>query len=173
MSKTALWTAIVLACAVDGRGAQAQTPIPPSPRDFVLAASQSDRYEILAAHVAKVQGRDPRVQAFATDMIRDHTRLTEDLRQAALASGLQAPDAGLSSDEAALLSGLQSLRGVEFDKTYARQQVVAHTRAAAVEESFGDAGADPNLRRVAQAALPTIRKHLRDAQQLRAALDGG
>ncbi len=78
----------------------------------------------------------------------------------------------MSSDEAALLSGLQSLRGSEFDKTYARQQVLSHTQAAAVEESFGDAGADTNLRKAAQAALPTIRDHLKEAQQLRAALDG-
>ena len=116
--------------------------------------------------------RHPRVQVFATDMIRDHARLTGDLRQAALASRVQAPDSGMSSDEAALLSGLQSLRGVEFDKAYARQQVLAHTQAAAVEESFSDAGTDANLRRAAQAALPTIRDHLRKAQQLRAALDG-
>ena len=27
-----------------------------------MAASQSDQYEILAAHVAEVQGQDPRVQ---------------------------------------------------------------------------------------------------------------
>ena len=172
MLKTALWTAIAIACALDCRGARAQTPIPPSPQDFVLAALQSDQYVILAAHIAEVQGQDHRVQVFATDMIRDHARLTGDLRQAALASRVQAPDSGMSSDEAALLSGLQSLRGVEFDKAYARQQVVAHTQAAAVEESFSDAGTDANLRRAAQAALPTIRDHLRKAQQLRAALDG-
>ncbi len=172
MSKTVVWTAIALAFALDCRGAQAQTPIPPSPQDFVLAVLQSDQYEIMAAHVAEVQGQDPRIQAFAKEMIRDHTRLTGDLRQAALASGLQAPGSGMSSDEAALLSGLQSLRGSEFDKTYVRQQVLSHTQAAAVEESFGDAGTDTNLRKAAQTALPTIRDHLKEAQQLRAALDG-
>ncbi len=172
MSKTALWTAIALALAVDCRGAQAQTPIPPSPKDFALATLQSDQYEILAAHVAEVQGQDPRVQAFAKDMIQDHTRLTGDLRQAALASGLQAPGSGMSSDEAALLSSLQSLRGLEFDKAYVRQQVLVHSQAVAVEESFGDAGTDANLRKAAHAALPTIKDHLKEAQQLRAALGG-
>ena len=172
MSKTALMTAMALAFAVGSPGARAQTPIPPSPHDFVQAASQSDQYEILAAQLAEVEGRDPRVQAFAKTMIRDHTRLTGDLRQAAIASGLQTPGSGMSSDEAALLSGLQGLRGTEFDKAYMRQQVLVHTQAAAVAESFGDAGADPNIRKAAQAALPTVRDHLKEAQQLRAALGG-
>ena len=73
---------------VGGRGAQAQTSIPPSPEDFVMAASQSGQYEVLAARVAAVQGQDPRVRTFAQEMIQEHTRLAEDLRKAAAASGL-------------------------------------------------------------------------------------
>ena len=67
MLKTRLWGAIALAVIVGGHGAQAQTPIPPSPKDFVMAASQSNQYEILAARVASVQSQDPRVRTFAQD----------------------------------------------------------------------------------------------------------
>ena len=91
MSKTGFWGAIALAVIIGGHGAQAQTPIPPSPKDFVMAASQSDQYEILAANVAAVQGQDPRVRTFAQEMIQEHTRLAEDLRKAAAASGLPPP----------------------------------------------------------------------------------
>ena len=165
MSKTGFWGAIGLAM-ITGNGAQAQTPIPPSPTDFVMAASQSDQYEIFAARVAEVQGQDPRVRAFAQAMIRDHTRLAEDLRGAAMASGLPPPGQGMSSDEARLLGSLQSLRGPDFDKTYARQQELAHAQAVAVEESFAAAGSDPNLRKAVQSALPTIRDHLKMAHRL-------
>ena len=48
----------------------------------------------------------------------------------------------MSSDQAMLLSGLQSLRGADFDKAYARQQILAHAQAIAVEESFANSGAD-------------------------------
>jgi hypothetical protein len=106
-----LWRAIALAVVIGGRGAQAQTPIPPSPKDFVMAASQSDQYEILAASVASVQGQDPRVRTFAQEMIQDHTRLFEELSKAATAAGLPPPERGMSSDQATLLSSLQSLRG--------------------------------------------------------------
>lgn len=172
MLKTLPLGVAALAAALGCRGAGAQTPIPPSPRDFVMAASQSGQYEIMAAHVAVVQGRDPRVRAFAAEMIRDHLRLTEDLRRAAVASGLPPPGSGLSSDQAVLLGSLQSLRGAEFDETYARQQDLAHTQAVAVEGSFADAGADPNLRKAAQSALPILESHLTKARQLRAEVGG-
>ena len=172
MSKIIRSGATAVALIIGCHGAHAQTPIPPSPQDFIMAAAQSDQYEILAAHLAEVQGQEPQVRAFAAEMIQDHTRLTADLRRAAQASGLPAPGSGMSSDEAALLSGLQGLRGAAFDKAYARQQVLAHTQAAAVEESFAEAGADLGLKTAAQAALPTIKALLTKASQLRDALGG-
>jgi putative membrane protein len=125
MSKTGFWGATALAAIVGSQGAQAQTPIPPSPKDFVMAASQSDEYEVLAARVASVQGQDPRIRTFAEEMIQDHTHLSEELSKAAAASGLPPPERGMSSDQAMLLSSLQSVRGPDFDKTYARQQELA------------------------------------------------
>ena len=173
MSKILFLGAAALAAAFGCGGAGAQTPIPPSPQDFVMAAAQSDQYEIMAAHLAEVQAQDARVRTFAQAMVRDHTRLTEDLRKAATASGLPPPGSGMSSDEAALLSGLQGLRGAEFDKAYARQQELAHTQAVAVEDSFAREGADANLKKAAQSALPTIKDHLTKAKQLRVEVGGG
>jgi putative membrane protein len=172
MSKIGCWGTTALAVILGSYGAQAQTPIPPSPKDFVMAASQNDQYEVLAASVASVQGQDPRVRTFAQEMIQDHTRLSEELSKAATASGLPPPERGMSSDEAMFLSSLQSVRGPDFDKTYARQQGLAHAQAVAVDESFATAGSDPNLRKAAQSALPNIREHLKMAQQLRVDLGG-
>ena len=165
--------AVALALSLCCGGALAQTAIPPAPADFVTMRSQSDHYETLAAAVALIQGADPRVRAFAETMLRDHARTAEDLRSAAMAAGLPPPPPGLSSDEAALLSGLQGVRGHDFDRAYARQQVVAHAAAVAMEESFAGAGANPALRTAAQAGLPVIRSHLVAARQLAKDLGGG
>jgi putative membrane protein len=155
MANRRVLEAIALTVILGGRGAQAQTPIPPSPKDFVMAASQSDQYEILAASVALVQGQDPHVRTFAQEMILDHSHLSEEL-----------------NDQAMLLSSLQSLRGRDFDRTYARQQELAHAQAEAVEDSFAMAGTDSNLRKAARSALPSIRDHLKKAQQLLVDLGG-
>jgi len=172
LSRIATLGGIALATTIGGQGASAQTPIPPSPKDFVMAASQSDQYEILAATVAAAQSQDPRVRAFAEEMIKDHKRLNEDLRQAAMASGLPPPEPGMSTDQASFLASLQSVRGRDFDEAYARQQELAHAQAIAVQESFAAAGSDPNLCKAARAALPVIRGHMKMARQLSADVGG-
>ena len=169
--RIAAYTAGMLAVTFIACGANAQTPIAPSPKDFVMAAAQSDQYEILVARVAITQSRDPRVVSFAQMMIRDYTHMTGDLRAAAQASRLPPPDAGMSGDQASMLSSLQSLRGAGFDKTYLRQQMLAHTQALAVEDNFATAGANPKLRKTARSSLLVIEEHLKMAHQLSAGMD--
>ena len=105
-------------------------------------------------------------------MLRDHARTAKTRRQTAITAGLPPPTPGLSSDEAPLLSTFQGVRGQDFDRTYARQQVVAHAAAVAVEESFAEAGADPALQTAAQAGLPVIRSQFVAARQLAKDLGG-
>jgi putative membrane protein len=78
----------------------------------------------------------------------------------------------MSSDQASMLSALQSLRGADFDKAYARQQVLAHSQALAVEQSYAAAGTEADLKAAARDATPIIQRHLDMAQQLRTALGG-
>ena len=152
--------------------ALAQTAIPPSSRDFVMTAAESDMYEILAAQTAVVGAQDPAVKAFAQHMIEDHRRLDDALRKAAATAHTPAPPAALGGDQARLLASLQGVRGAEFDQAYMKQQVLAHTQALAVMQSYAADGADTTLRQTAQSAIPTIQNHLQSAQQLRAKLGG-
>jgi len=172
MAQSTPWIAIALAASVVGTVAQAQDRVPPPPREFAMDAAQSDQYEIAAAEDALGQSQNPQVRAFAQRMIDDHTRSGEALRQAAIASGLPPPPHAMDSDQAVLLAALQSLRGPDFDRTYAKQQVLAHRQALAVEQSFASEGTDPNLRRVARSSVPMIQQHLELAQQMRAAVGG-
>ena len=135
-------------------------------RDFVQAAQASDQYEIDAGRVAIIQSQDPRVRAFARQMIRDHTKTSHALRQAALASGMTPPPMALSDDGEKFLSQLQSLKGPDFDKAYGTQQILAHQSALVVEQGYAATGSDANVKRAAQSAVPIIQQHLSMAQQM-------
>jgi predicted outer membrane protein len=78
----------------------------------------------------------------------------------------------MSGDQTIMLSALQSLRGVEFDQAYARQQVLAHRQALAVADSYVKWGADANLRKAAQSVAALIQHHLVAAEHMRSALGG-
>ncbi len=171
MTPAPLFASLATALAVAG-SALAQTPPPPSPRDYAQAAAQSDAYEIEAGYTARTESQDPRVRAFADMMIRDHTRTTESLRAAARSAGLPPPSSGVGGDQKEMLSALQSLRGRDFDREYARQQVLAHAQALTVTGLYAQGGASGPLRQAAEGALPIIQGHADQARRLQADLGG-
>lgn len=162
--------AVTLALAsVGAAGAAAQPASGMRPDDFAAAAAGADQYEIMAGHTALAESHDPAIRAFAARIVRDHAAALDALRQAALRSGLTPPAAIVRGDQEALLAALQSVRGADFDRAYARQQVLAHVQARAVEQGYAREGSDPNLRQAAQADLPMIKDHLQIAQSLQRA----
>ena len=145
-------------------------PKTPKPQEFAQSAAQSDGYELAAAQCALAQSRNPQVRAFAERMIADHSQTAKALRDAATASGLEPPRPHVGGDHMRFLSSLQSLRGVEFDREYSRQQMLAHTSALTLMRSYAAKGSDANLRRLAASAAPTIEHHLQTARQLQQSL---
>ncbi len=141
-------------------------PQPPKPEEFAESAAQSNGYELAAGHSALAQSRNPQVRAFAERMIAEHGQMTQALRDAATASGLQPPQPHVGGDQARLLASLQSLRGDAFDREYGRQQLLAHTSALSVMRSYAEKGSDATLRGMAAATAPMIERHLEAARQL-------
>jgi putative membrane protein len=141
-------------------------PKTPKPHEFAESLAQSDGYELAAAQTALAQSRNPRVRAFAERMVADHEQMAQALRDAAKASGLEPPRPHVGGDQMRFLASLQSLSGAQFDREYARQQMLAHTSALAMMRSYAEKGSDSNLRRMASSATPIIERHLQTAREL-------
>ena len=152
---------------LSGSMAMAQTPMVASTKEFVQAAAQSDAFEIVEARTALAQSHDPHVRAFAEQMIPAHAETTQALQQAAVKAGVAPPTQGLGGDQQKLLSALQSQRGPDFDRTYARQQVLSHQEALIVEQAYAEHGDNADVRQAARSAVPVIERHLKMAKQLR------
>ena len=161
--------AIGLGAVAAGAAAAAQ---PSQASDFVNAAAQSDAFETVSGRLVLTQSSDPKIRAFAQQMVDDHAKTTADLRAAVQASKLPQPIPGLNGDQQKLLNALQSLKGADLDRSFMTQQIDAHAAALATEQDYLSAGADPNLRKVAQGAAPVIGRHLEMARQMRASMGG-
>ena len=141
-------------------------------REYVQAAGQSDAFEMLEANTALTQSRDPRVLAFAQQMIRDHGQLSQTLQQATTQAGVKPPPKGVGADQAPLLGALQSLRGTDFDRAYWRHQALAHRSALTTTQLYASNGDDRTIKQAAATAVPVIAAHLAMAEQMQAQSGG-
>lgn len=143
-----------------------------TPQEFAQSAAQSNGYEMAAAQAALAQSSNPHVRIFAKQMLADHARIEKALREAALASAMAPSQPHVGGDQMRFLASLQSLRGTDFDREYARQQVLVHTSVLTTTRSYATKGSDANLRRAAAIAVPIIKHHLQMARQMKDALGG-
>jgi putative membrane protein len=158
----------VVTAALASTGAAAQEPGSRMTREFVQATAQSDRFEILEAHIVLTESSDPQVRGFAQQMIEDHQQTSSALEQAVARGGLRPPTPGISADQAQMLGALQGLRGREVDSVYLRQQVLAHRSALTTEQAYATSGDVPAVRQAAALAAPAVAAHQERAEQLRA-----
>jgi putative membrane protein len=135
-----------------------------APQEFVDKAASAGMYEIQSSEIVLADPKaDADVQAFAKQMISDHTKAAADLKAAAGNSNLTVPAAMLPK-QAALVSELSAAS----DKVplYKKQQLDAHEEAVSLHQGYGSAGTDANLKAYADATSPVLKKHLEHIRML-------
>ena len=138
----------------------------PSAADFVRQAAQSDMFEIKSGQMAQQKAAGARVRSFGQMMVSDHTKTTQALTAAAARAGLAAPSPDLSPEQKAMLDQLGAASGSAFDSLYLTQQKDAHRQALSLHSAYAAGGDNAALKRVAQSAVPVVRRHLETLDSL-------
>lgn len=149
----------------DTGGAQAQAQVNQQDRDFLREAGMGGRAEIEMGRLAMKNAADPAIQEFGRWMVTDHTAIDEALSRLAARLGVPPAEAIDRSDQATK-ERLQALSGAAFDREYIQLQVKDHQQAIALFEHEVRAGEEPVLKAVVQRAIPMIRQHLDEAEEL-------
>lgn len=169
MIKRSLFTlALVIAAP-----AIAQTPPPPPPAEaktaampYVMAAGQSDLYEINSSQVALERSKSPAIRRFAGMLIKHHQKTTAATMAAAKKAGVSVPAPMLEPAAMTSVNELQSVAPADFDRTYLAQQVPAHQAALDLHQSYGMGGDQAALRTSAKKAVPIVKQHLAAAEKM-------
>ena len=126
----------VAACSTNPQPVASVVPVGPPPlssadQAFITAAAASDAGEISAGTLAQSKARNPRVKAFASKMVADHTQTTQQLSTLAQAKGVvvSAQPDQMAQDMSAKL---QSDKPRMFDRDYMKGQVMGHEQAVKV-----------------------------------------
>ena len=140
-------------------------PTPPAPT-FVMFAGAGDLYEIQSSQLVLQTTQNPDIRRFAQMMIDHHTKTTQDAAAAAMRAGVPAPAPMLDAPKMAMLASLQKFDGVERDRLYLAQQMMAHKEALGLMKTYAETGETPGLKAAAQATVPIVQGHLTMLERL-------
>ena len=147
----------------------AQAPIT---EDFVKTVAISDMFEIQSGQLAADKAQNGDVKSFGQEMVDDHSKTSEDLKELIKDEEIKVElPAKLDDEHQAKLDKLKGLSGNQFDKTYVQMQVKAHEKAVSLFEAYAAAGENDDLKDWAEDTLPTLKEHLKEANDLNAKVD--
>jgi putative membrane protein len=137
---------------------------------FLTHAAQDGEAEVELGKLAQQNAANAQVKAFGERMQADHSKANAELRTIAEKKGVKVP-AG-PGPHASMKAKLEKLQGAQFDQAYMRAMVDDHTKAVKEFETASKS-TDSDVSGFAAKTLPTLREHLRLAQDTQRAVAGG
>jgi putative membrane protein len=134
-------------------------------KKFITKAAQGGMAEVKLGQLAQEKGASDSVKKFGQQMVDDHGKANDQLKQIAQSKGVQVPSA-LDPKDQALYDKLSSLNGAEFDRAYANAMRKDHRKDVAEFRKQSQKSQDSDVKNFASTTLPTLETHLRMAEAL-------
>lgn len=151
-----------------GTPAPAETDITSGPitdAQFFAQAMKGDQKEIATGQMVASQSTNADVKRVANKIASDHEAYDKKV-QAAAGSGVTVPTGEVDPS-------LQGKTGADLDKAYADAMVADHQKDITAFENAAKNASTAQARKLAADALPTLRAHLKSAQDLQKKLASG
>lgn len=135
-------------------------------RQFLNDAIKGDNSEATLGRVIAARGSTAQVRSFGRTLTRDHTAARAQAASVARSIGM-APPHSMMPQARSEMHKLQHLHGRSFDLEVRRYMINDHHDDIATFKAQVHSG-ERHTAPLARAQLPTLRKHLRLAQSIRA-----
>jgi len=141
---------------------QAQQPDKDSQK-FIKAAIEGNNAEIEVGKLAQLKGQTDAVKQYGAMLVKDHGDANTKAQQVARQLNVE-PPTGTSLGQKATYAKLKVLSGGSFDKSFAKSMVSDHQ--SDIKEYQQQAQKSDPAGNFAKETLPTLQKHLDQAQKL-------
>jgi putative membrane protein len=132
---------------------------------FVNEAAQGGMMEVELGQLAQKNASSDQVKQFGQEMVTDHTKLNDELGNAAKRDGFQVPTEP-SAKQRVQIQSLSKVSGKEFDSRYAQLMVKDHTEDLAAFKKAKSTTGKPELKKAIADAIPVIEHHLEMAKKM-------
>ncbi len=151
--------------------AKAEDPAKLNDLEIAHVAYIADNIDIRYAHLALAISTNPEIHTFAQTMIRDHTAVNE--QALALLAKLEAQpqdnflSQSLNENAEKLITEMSALRGAEFDKFYAENELAYHKAVNnLVENAFIPNIENAEVKALFEAGLDIFKGHEGHAEMM-------
>jgi len=132
-------------------------------RQFLIMAAKADMTEAHEGQMAETRAGRADVKELGKTLSQDHTESYERLTALAAKTGISIPK-GINVSRDRTIEALARLKGTQFDRAFARDEVGAHRQAIAMFKREAEHGQDPDVKAYASKMVPVLEKHLQLAE---------
>jgi putative membrane protein len=165
MSKQLIFAALAGAFVYSMLAIAKPVTAPKSDAEFLAMAAQAD---MTMAHIGKMaedRATGSKVKDFANTLVQDHT--TDYQRLTALAAKLgDSVPKSINERNNRTIAELDHSRGKTFDHAFLTKQSAEHEKLIDAFKWEAEHGSTPAIKAYASQTLPTIERHLHDAEGL-------
>jgi putative membrane protein len=141
-------------------------------QSFTKSAASANMLEVESSRLALDKAQNKDVKSFAQMMIDDHTKAGEQMKTAVQNAGLPPPAEKMTPRHQDMVNKLKQAGDGRFDGQYVALQVKAHDEAVNLFSKYAKNGDNPEMKKFAEATLPTLEKHKSAVEDLRAKISG-
>jgi putative membrane protein len=134
-----------------------------SDETFLKKAAAGGMAEVQFGELAQKNASSSAVKQFGERMMTDHTKMGDEVKSLAGSKGVTLPSQ-MEAKERAEYDRLSKKTGAEFDRDYMSMMVKDHMQDIQEFQNEANNGQDPDVKALAAKALPTLREHLRMAE---------
>jgi putative membrane protein len=132
---------------------------------FLKSACEGGMMEVKMGELAQRNASDPHVKEFGQRMMTDHGSMGNEVKALASRENVSLPE-DIGVKDKFVYERLSKKTGADFDKAYMSDMVKDHKDDIAAFEKEANSGGDSDAKALAMKALPTLREHLRMAQEI-------
>lgn len=133
--------------------------------EFAVEAANGGMAEVALSKIAEEKATDPKVKAFAKQMVTDHTKANKELKALASAKNITLPSAPNEEKQKAA-ADLGGKSGSDFDKAYISQMKKDHDKTVKLFEDAQKEVKDAELKAFIDKTLPVIKAHAEHVKSL-------
>ncbi|MDA0636156.1 DUF4142 domain-containing protein [Nonomuraea sp. MCN248] len=148
-------------------GTGTAAPVQPSEQDrmWLREIHQGNMAETQAGQLAESKGDAEEVKAIGAMLVKDHTQFDVEVVRTAEQLGVKLPTS-TSGEQKEIMTALRDASRAEFDEEFVTAMRVAHVQAIAATKKEIQNGTSPQVKQLAQKALPALEQHLAEIEKI-------